>query len=36
MRNKKAASMSNLDMLMSRIKAGSLKNLKVLVKADSN
>jgi translation initiation factor IF-2 len=28
--------MSNLDMLMSRIKAGSLKNLKVLVKADSN
>ena len=36
MRNKKAQSMSNLDVIMSKIKAGSLKSLKVLIKADSN
>jgi translation initiation factor IF-2 len=28
--------MSNLDILMSRIKAGSLKQLKIIVKADTN
>ncbi len=36
MRNKKAASMSNLDMIMNKIKAWNLKTLKVIIKADSN
>jgi translation initiation factor IF-2 len=36
MMNKKALSSSSIDLIMSKIKSGSLKQLKVVVKADTN
>jgi len=36
MMNKKALSASSIDLIMSKIKSGSLKQLKIVIKADTN